>query len=1211
MKKGLKIFFLIVLYFLLVSKSSFLITPARAAITGLGVIGDSNSDEYRADDNRAGYSYGGIYAPTTLNWLELLINKKGVNAGNWGNWGDSRRNGYAYNWALSGVTTGDVNAGSFGSIISWGQHTGLANQISLGLVSDVIFYIGSNDFNTWNGTYGQVYYYPEYGGLTDAQITAKIDSIIANFTTAVDTLQAASVSSGHPVNIITTNFPNREAQANYRSQFPNANCSASPSCDGSRSRVNNALASINSQIQTIAASRNITVVDQYGLATNNPYLSKVVIISGHAFMQLNGELIDLENSDDEPHHATLSDSHSGTVTSGIAANIFFLPALNSYGAGITPFTDQELVVNAGIGAPTVTPTPTPTATQTPTPTTTPVLTPTPTTIPPTPTSTPTPTETPTPTITQTPTVTPTQAPNVLSTGLVDYWKMDESSGDLLGTFAGKTFTTSGSVGNAPGHIYATAREFNGINNPGVAVRNNNDIRFGDQDFTFAFWWYEYTAPSGGNDFYHFIWQQDTYEGGFTIGRNQAGQIFVQSGSGANQFDTVHSQYLSNLLNTWHFGIAWYDSTPGNKTLHVKVDNGADTFVAASPHTASNFPAYIGANYNSQQVMNGRIGPIAAWNRLLSTNEMSDLWNNGNGLTFEQIALGLPTQTPTPTATQTPIPTETPTATPTPTATQTPTITPTETPTATPTNVPPTATPTETPTATPTPTAGPTETPTPTLTPTATQTPTPTATPTPTLIPGDLTSGLVDYWKMNESSGDILGGANGKTFTVSGSVATASGQVYGIARQFPGVGTQGVGLRDNADVKFGDADVTFTFWWNEYSTPLGAGNNYYHYIWQQDDYYGGYTVGLNSGNQLFFQSGFGANQFDTLHSSPVISPLNTWHFAIVWYDRDEILSTRTLNARVYTRINGVDTITQSSTPASAHASGNFPARIGSSYTNDNVMDGRIGPIAVWNKVLTSGEMANLWNNGNGLTYEQMTLGLPTVTPTPTATPTVAPTETPTETPTATPTATSTPTSAPTATPTPTATSTPTVTPTPTPTPTAQPGFNETFDPTTLTWNHYAENPNGNYAPDDWHLVSSRSHSATHSFFASDPDQLKDSSLETQQFIATTGQMFKFWHTYNFENRCDGGVLEISVGGGAFSEITRTQITQNTYTNTLTCGTNPIKGRYAWTGGTLGTMKQVKVNLNSYIGQAVKIRYRLVADDGVGGGGWFIDDVTVQL
>lgn len=48
-------------------------------LTGVAVIGDSQSDEYRADDSR-----GTTYASTTLNWVELLAKYRKVNFGEWG-----------------------------------------------------------------------------------------------------------------------------------------------------------------------------------------------------------------------------------------------------------------------------------------------------------------------------------------------------------------------------------------------------------------------------------------------------------------------------------------------------------------------------------------------------------------------------------------------------------------------------------------------------------------------------------------------------------------------------------------------------------------------------------------------------------------------------------------------------------------------------------------------------------------------------------------------------------------------------------------------------------------------------------------------------------------------------------------------------------------------------------------------------------------------
>ena len=114
-----------------------------AAPIHLGIMGDSNSDEYRADDNNR----GSTYASTTLNWVEQLQRYRGIDIGPWGNWSGTRRSGYEYNWALSGATAEDV--------VNTGQATGLAQQVAAGRINTVVLYVGANNFAIWNNTYAK------------------------------------------------------------------------------------------------------------------------------------------------------------------------------------------------------------------------------------------------------------------------------------------------------------------------------------------------------------------------------------------------------------------------------------------------------------------------------------------------------------------------------------------------------------------------------------------------------------------------------------------------------------------------------------------------------------------------------------------------------------------------------------------------------------------------------------------------------------------------------------------------------------------------------------------------------------------------------------------------------------------------------------------------------------------------------------------------
>jgi hypothetical protein len=157
----------------------------------------------------------------------------------------------------------------------------------------------------------------------------------------------------------------------------------------------------------------------------------------------------------------------------------------------------------------------------------------------------------------------------------------------------------------------------------------------------------------------------------------------------------------------------------------------------------------------------------------------------------------------------------------------------------------------------------------------------------------------------------------------------------------------------------------------------------------------------------------------------------------------------------------------------------------------------------------------------------------------------------------------------------------------------------------TWTHTAA-----LGTDDWQVATTAyAHSPSHAYYTSDPNALKDDRLQTRSFVVPPNGQLTFWHTYNLENQCDGGVLEISIDGGATFNDLGASMLSGGYTGALTCSTNPIRTRSAWTGGGLGTMSQVVVNLSAFAGQTALLRFRLVADDGVGGGGWFIDDVMV--
>jgi hypothetical protein len=91
--------------------------------------------------------------------------------------------------------------------------------------------------------------------------------------------------------------------------------------------------------------------------------------------------------------------------------------------------------------------------------------------------------------------------------------------------------------------------------------------------------------------------------------------------------------------------------------------------------------------------------------------------------------------------------------------------------------------------------------------------------------------------------------------------------------------------------------------------------------------------------------------------------------------------------------------------------------------------------------------------------------------------------------------------------------------------------------------------------------------------------------------------------------DAGILEISSNGGAYTQIT-TGITGLGYTGAVSTDNTTLGGRQAWCGNG-ASYATTAVDLTSFAGQAIKLRWRMGSDTGTSEAvGWNIDNVRVQ-
>ncbi|MDQ3800048.1 MAG: proprotein convertase P-domain-containing protein, partial [Acidobacteriota bacterium] len=177
-----------------------------------------------------------------------------------------------------------------------------------------------------------------------------------------------------------------------------------------------------------------------------------------------------------------------------------------------------------------------------------------------------------------------------------------------------------------------------------------------------------------------------------------------------------------------------------------------------------------------------------------------------------------------------------------------------------------------------------------------------------------------------------------------------------------------------------------------------------------------------------------------------------------------------------------------------------------------------------------------------------------------------------------------------------------------------GFSETFDNVTtpqLPQNWTAAVTGTGALP--FATSTTNPSSAPNCIFTNNPATVSTSSIVSPVVrVGANSPKLIFRHLYNSENGFDGGVLEISVNGGAFQDIITAggSFVTGGYNRMLsTCCFNPLPGRMAWSGNSVNYIT-TEVNLPpAAYRQQVQFRWRHGSDDTIGGTGWRIDNVLV--
>lgn len=215
----------------------------------------------------------------------------------------------------------------------------------------------------------------------------------------------------------------------------------------------------------------------------------------------------------------------------------------------------------------------------------------------------------------------------LDTNLIAYWKLDESSGNASdATGNGFTASNSNSVGFSTGKINNGA-VFNGVNQ--IFTYGNIGIT-GSHAFTISAW--IKTTQTSNN------------RGIVNIGTNSS----TNKSFSMTQYDNGSDHFLKanfwgggtiaigeTNINTgnWVFCTVTYDGTYIKLYVNGSLEDTSGSVIGNITGSTNNYIGLEDSSGSNGLYFNGMIDEVGIWNRVLTADEVTQLYNGGAGLSY--------------------------------------------------------------------------------------------------------------------------------------------------------------------------------------------------------------------------------------------------------------------------------------------------------------------------------------------------------------------------------------------------------------------------------------------------------------------------------------------------------------------------------------------------------------------------------------------------
>lgn len=221
----------------------------------------------------------------------------------------------------------------------------------------------------------------------------------------------------------------------------------------------------------------------------------------------------------------------------------------------------------------------------------------------------------------------------LTDNLVSYWKLDESSGNAADSVGSNTLTNNGTI------TYSASKINNGANLVAASSQyfsktSQTGLAFSGGSFSLAFW----TNPTSLVAFTYLLtlFDDDAPDSRSWYTRfNATGGVSVTLRAADNLSNltaTVAAGFTTGSLQ--HCVITYTASTHLIEVYRNGTSQGTADITATSFRTSgSTFEIGSLISGGQNPAYTGQLDEIGAWSRVLTSTEVSQLYNSGNGLQY--------------------------------------------------------------------------------------------------------------------------------------------------------------------------------------------------------------------------------------------------------------------------------------------------------------------------------------------------------------------------------------------------------------------------------------------------------------------------------------------------------------------------------------------------------------------------------------------------